>query len=139
MGHLNGASGDADLASVVRRALEQFAVADAAAIADAVALHRDHPRWAVWLPAGGCEWAAMRPASSRPPAPELPMVWVRGGTAAELSARMRQADAALSPPELPPLILVAGPPPVRIIGFLPWRHALRSPRHQACAIADESG
>jgi hypothetical protein len=30
--------------------LEQFGVTDALALAEAVALYRDHPRWAVWLP-----------------------------------------------------------------------------------------
>jgi hypothetical protein len=112
MGDPGGSYGDTDLVSVVRGALEQLAVAGAAAIAEAAALHRDHPRWAVWLPVGDCEWAAMRPAGSRPPAPEMPMVWVRGSTAAELSARMRQADGALAPPELPARIAgLALPPP----------------------------
>jgi hypothetical protein len=75
----------------------QFTLAGTPVIAELVALYRNHPRWAVWLPAEGRQWTAVGPAGSRPPGPEVPMIWVRAGTAAELAARMRQADAALSP------------------------------------------
>ena len=97
MGEPGGTSRDAGSASVAHGASGQSAATDAPAIAEAMALHRDHPRWAVWLPAEGKGWTALRPASSRPPGPEVPMLWVRAGTAAELAARMRQADAELSP------------------------------------------
>jgi hypothetical protein len=65
---------------------------DEARIADAAGLLRDHPRWAVWLPASDGNWTGIRPASSRPPAPELPMVWVRARTPDELARLMRAAD-----------------------------------------------
>jgi hypothetical protein len=66
-------------------------------IGQVVALYREFPAWAVWLPHGGRPWAAVRPASARAPAPEVPMIWVHAGTAAELAARMRGADAQLTP------------------------------------------
>ncbi len=91
-----GASRD-DLVSALRRVLEQFGVADQLAAAEAVALRSEHPGWAVWLPAAGNGWAAVRPLGLRPPGPEVPMLWVRAGTAQELGARMRQADAGLPP------------------------------------------
>jgi len=93
----DAASRDVGLVSVVRGVLEQSGVTDALTLAEAVALYRDHPRWAVWLPAVGGGWAAVRPAGSRPPAPEVPMLWVHADSADELGARMRQADAGLSP------------------------------------------
>jgi hypothetical protein len=71
---------------------------DPLTLAELAVLYRDHPRWAVWIPAAGGEWAAARPAGSRPPAPEVPMIWVHAGTAAELGRRMSRADAGLSPP-----------------------------------------
>ncbi len=43
-------------------------------------------------------WVAVRPAGSRPPGPEVPMLWVAAETAAELGARMRVADAGMTPP-----------------------------------------
>jgi hypothetical protein len=69
---------------------------DAGVIAELVGLYRGHPRWAVWLPSGGRGWVAVRPAGSRQPGPEVAMVWVRAGTAAELTAQMDRADAELS-------------------------------------------
>lgn len=94
----DAASRGPSLVSAVRGLLEQFEVADARALAEAVTLHWDHPRWAVWLPAaGGGVWTAVRPVSARLPGPEMPMVWVRADTAQELGARMQQADAGLSP------------------------------------------
>ena len=67
------------------------------AITQVIGLYREFPEWAVWLPHGGRRWMAVRPASARPPAPEVPMIWVHAGTAAELAARMRGADAQLTP------------------------------------------
>ena len=89
---------NAGLASVVRDVLEQHGLTDALTLAEVVVLYRDHPRWAVWMPVAGGEWAAARPAGSRPPGPEVPMLWVRAGTAADLGGRMSRADARLSPP-----------------------------------------
>jgi hypothetical protein len=97
MNEAGAASNDAGLVSAVRGLLEQFGVADARTLAEAVTLHRDHPRWAVWLPAAGGRWAAVRPVGLRPPGSELPMLWVRADTAEELGARMQQADTGLSP------------------------------------------
>jgi hypothetical protein len=68
------------------------------AIIQVVALYREFPAWAVWLPYRGRRWAAVRPASARAPGPDLPMIWVHADTAAELAARMRSADAQLAPP-----------------------------------------
>ena len=89
---------DNNLASVVRNVLEQLGLTDALTLAEVVVLYRDHPRWAVWMPVAGGEWAAVRPAGSRPPGPEVPMLWVHAGTAADLRGRMSRADARLSPP-----------------------------------------
>jgi hypothetical protein len=88
---------DFDLVSAVRDLLEQYGVADGRTLAEAVMLQRDHPRWAIWLPAAGGWWAAVRPVGLRPSGPEMPMLWVRADTAQELGARMQQADAGLPP------------------------------------------
>jgi hypothetical protein len=61
-----------------------------------VILMRDHPQWTIWRPAGGRDWTAIRPASSRPPAPELPTMWVHADTASELSRLMQACDEQLS-------------------------------------------
>jgi hypothetical protein len=71
---------------------------DRQAISQVIALHREFPAWAVWLPYRGRRWAAVRPASARAPGPDLPMIWVHADTAAELAARLRGADAQLVPP-----------------------------------------
>jgi hypothetical protein len=68
------------------------------ALIQVLALYREFPAWAVWLPRKGRQWAAVRPASARAPGPELPMIWVQAGTVEELAARMRDADAQLTPP-----------------------------------------
>jgi hypothetical protein len=65
-------------------------------LTEVIVLHREFPAWAVWLPDRGRPWIAVRVASARAPGPELPMIWVHAGTAAELGTRMRQADGALS-------------------------------------------
>jgi hypothetical protein len=66
------------------------------ALAEAVILMRDHPRWAIWRPAGGENWAAIRPASSRPPTPELPTIWIQASTANELADLMQAGDEQIS-------------------------------------------
>lgn len=71
---------------------------DRQAISQVIALHREFPAWAVWLPYRGRRWAAVRPASARAPGPDLPMIWVHADTAAELAARLRGADAQMAPP-----------------------------------------
>jgi hypothetical protein len=81
--------------------LEALAGLDAEArgvIGQVVALYREFPAWAVWLPYQGRQWVAVRPASARAPGPDLPMIWVHADTAAQLAARMRGADAQLAPP-----------------------------------------
>jgi hypothetical protein len=65
-------------------------------LAEAVILLRDHPYWAIWLPVSGRDWTAVRPASSRPPAPELPMMWVHADTASELARLMDAMDVQIS-------------------------------------------
>ena len=72
--------------------------AEAQALIQVIVLHREFPAWAVWLPHRGRQWTAVRPASARAPGPELPMIWAQAGTAEELAARMRGADAQLTPP-----------------------------------------
>jgi hypothetical protein len=65
-------------------------------LVEAVILLRAHPQWAIWLPASGSDWTAIRPASSRSPAPELPTIWVHADTADELARLMRAADEQIS-------------------------------------------
>ena len=67
-----------------------------AVLAEAIILLRDHPQWAIWLPASGGAWTAIRPASSRPPSPELPTIWVHADTAGELARLMRSTDEQVS-------------------------------------------
>jgi hypothetical protein len=67
-----------------------------AVLAEAIILLRDHPQWAIWLPASGGDWIAIRPASSRPPTPELPTIWVHADTASELARLMRSTDEQVS-------------------------------------------
>lgn len=55
------------------------------------ALHLSFPAWGIWPPANG-QWTAIRPASTRPPAPDLPMIWLQAATPAQLAAMMRAAD-----------------------------------------------
>ena len=71
-------------------------LAGEADLAEAVILLRDHPQWAIWLPASGGDWTAIRPASSRPPSPELPTIWVHADTASELAELMQAADEQVS-------------------------------------------
>ena len=97
MGEPGVGTSDNGLTAVVCDVLERLGLADPLALAEVALLHRDYPLWAVWVPAAGGEWAAVRPAGSRPPGPEVPMLWVSAATAAELSGRMSRADAGLSP------------------------------------------
>jgi 3-deoxy-D-manno-octulosonic-acid transferase len=62
--------------------------------AELITLYGEFPAWAVWLPAGGT-WTAVRPASSRPPDPRLPMIWVHAASAGELAVAMRASQAQL--------------------------------------------
>jgi hypothetical protein len=64
-------------------------------LTETLAILREYPLWAVWMPAGRRDWTAARPASTWPPSPELPLVWVRAATSAELADLMRAADAQL--------------------------------------------
>jgi hypothetical protein len=80
--------------------LEALAGLDAeasGAISQVIALYREFPAWAVWLPYRGRPWMAVRPASARAPGADLPMIWVRAGTAAVIcpdAGRGRAADPA---------------------------------------------
>jgi hypothetical protein len=65
--------------------------------ARAAALLADYPAWAIWLPAAGREWTAVRPASSRPPGPGLPLLWAQAAAAGELARMMQAMDEQLSP------------------------------------------
>lgn len=93
-----GVGWDEPFVSAVSRILEQFCLPDARALAEVVLLNLNHPLWAVWLPVAGRGWVAARSAGSRPPGPEVPMLWVAAESTADLSARMLRADAALLPP-----------------------------------------
>ena len=66
------------------------------ALVETAILIHDHPHWAVWVPRGQVGWTAARPASSRPPAPELPMLWISAGSASELARMMDSADGQIA-------------------------------------------
>jgi hypothetical protein len=63
----------------------------------AATLLADYPAWAIWLPAVGREWTAVRPASSRPPGPGLPLLWAHAATSDGLARKMRALDEQVSP------------------------------------------
>jgi hypothetical protein len=65
-------------------------------LSEAVILLRAHPQWAIWRPSSGSDWTAIRPASSRLPAPELPTIWVHADTPAELARLMQASDEQIS-------------------------------------------
>jgi hypothetical protein len=88
---------DAQALAVLGDALNRLGANDIRALADMVILLCAHPQWAVWLPVGGRGWTAVRPAGSRPPGPDVPMVWVQARTPVELEDAMRRAEARLSP------------------------------------------
>jgi hypothetical protein len=93
--------GHGDEGGISPQPLEALAGLDAevgGAIGQVVVLYREFPAWAVWLPHGGGQWTAVRPASARAPGPDLPMVWVYAATSAELAERMRGVDAQLARP-----------------------------------------
>jgi hypothetical protein len=87
-----------DWISPLREELAGVAPDDREAIIQLIALYREFPVWAVWRPYRGHGWIAVRPASSRAPGPDLPMVWVHGQNAAELSRRMSAVDGQLASP-----------------------------------------
>jgi hypothetical protein len=88
-------SDDARALAALFDALDRLSARDIRVFAEVAVLLHTHPQWAVWLPVGDREWTAVRPAGSRPPDPEVPMVWVRARTAGELAAMMRRTDAQL--------------------------------------------
>jgi len=92
-----GAVGDPQALTALGDVLDRLGAHSVRSLAEAAVLLRAFPRWAVWLPADGGTWTAVRPAGSIPPGPEAPMLWLRAGTAAELAALMRAADARLTP------------------------------------------
>jgi len=98
MGESDGASKDVGLISVLRDVLEELGASNSQALAELVWLHLDHSLWAIWLPVDGRGWTAVRSAGSRPPAPEVPLLWVQATTAAQLDVKMHSADAVLVPP-----------------------------------------
>jgi hypothetical protein len=77
-------------------ALDRLGTGGMHVLAEAAVLLHAHPHWAVWLPADGRAWTAVRPAGSMPPGPDAPTIWVRADTADELAVRMTRADSALS-------------------------------------------
>ena len=97
MGESDAPSHDGGIISVLRDVLEELGASDSQVLAEIVWLHLDLPLWAVWPPADGRGWIALRPAGSRPPGPEVPLLWVQATTVVELDARMHAADEGLSP------------------------------------------
>jgi hypothetical protein len=90
-------SSDAQAVAALGDALDRLGAHGVRSLAEVAVLARAYPRWAVWLPGGGREWVAVRPAGSMLPGPEAPMVWVRAASAGELAERMGAADATLGP------------------------------------------
>lgn len=89
--------GDEDrISSLLLEALTGLDAEAGQAVAEIIVLYREFPAWAVWLPYRGRAWAAVRPASARPPGPDLPMVWVHAATSTELADRMRAVDSQLA-------------------------------------------
>jgi hypothetical protein len=62
-----------------------------------VALLAEHPAWAIWPATAGREWAAVRPASSRPPGPGVPLLWAQAATVDGLIIKMRALDEQVAP------------------------------------------
>jgi hypothetical protein len=93
-----GQEGEHGISSQLVEALAGLDAEASGVISQVIVLHREFPAWAVWLPYRGRPWTAVRPASARAPGPDLPMIWVHAVIAAELAARMRGADAQLTPP-----------------------------------------
>jgi hypothetical protein len=87
---------DAQALAVLRRELDQLGGGDGGHLDQMYLLVRAFPRWAIWQPVGSGEWTAVRSASSRPPDPELPMVWVQAANAGELADRMWRAETQVA-------------------------------------------
>jgi hypothetical protein len=94
---IDGLSGKAQALTALGDALEWLDAGSVRVLAEVAILLRTHPQWAIWRPASGGEWTAVRPAGSSPPSPEIPMIWVRAATAGELADIMRRADSQLLP------------------------------------------
>lgn len=93
MHHSAAQGGDEE--AQMREALTGLEPAARQTLAETVMLLRDHPLWAIWMPADRGDWAAARPASSRPPGPDQPLVWVHAAAPGELANLMRAADTQL--------------------------------------------
>jgi hypothetical protein len=91
-----GVGGDGQALTALGDALDRLGARDIRVLAEVAVVLRDHPRWAIWLAAGGREWTAVRPAGSMPPGPEVPTVWVRAETAGQLAVMMQRADEQLA-------------------------------------------
>jgi hypothetical protein len=89
------ASHDENDADPLRKALAGLDLTTQQILAETVALLREHPLWAVWIPRGRRDWTAARPASSQPPGPDLPMFWIHAATSAQLADLMDAADTQL--------------------------------------------
>jgi hypothetical protein len=94
---IDGLSGKAQALTALGDAMERLDAGSIRVLVEVAILLRAHPQWAIWLPVGGREWTAVRPAGSSPPSPEIPMIWVRAATAGELADMMRRADSQLLP------------------------------------------
>ena len=89
--------GDVQALMALGVALDRLGAHDVRDLIEAVVLTRAFPRWAIWRPIAGGVWTAVRPASSRSPGPELPMVWMQAATAGELAELMRRAEGQVAP------------------------------------------
>jgi hypothetical protein len=91
-----GAGGDVQAVTALGDALDRVGAHGIRVLAEVAVLLYAHPRWAIWLPVGGREWTAVRPAGSIPPGPEVPTIWVHAETAGQMAVLMQRADAQLS-------------------------------------------
>src|SRR5690242_3761794 len=89
--------GDVQALGALGVALDRLGAHDVRDLIEAVVLMRAFPRWAIWRPVAGGVWTAVCPATSRPPGPELPMVWVSAAAAGELAGTMRRAESQIAP------------------------------------------
>lgn len=76
-----GSSNDGALPPELRQMLGSLGADALVVMSKLMVLRRDYGAWAVWPPARDRVWTAVRPTSSRPPAPNLPLVWVSASTA----------------------------------------------------------
>ena len=93
-----GSSIDIQALAALGEALDRLGADGVRILAEVAVLVCAHPQWAIWIPGDGRPWAAVRSAGSRPPGPEVPLVWTQAGTAGELAVRIRAVDDALGPP-----------------------------------------